>query len=109
MPSKKHYIITAITLSAIAAASGLLIGAANLITRDQIKKNEVKKFNAGIAAIFGEGAYTADFNPKIENDKYLVSSYHVHNNELNSFLEFYLYNVQLMNMCLLSMVQNLCI
>lgn len=81
MPSKKHYIITAITLGTIAATSGLLIGAANLITRDQIKKNEIKKFNEGIAAIFGEGAYTADFNPKIENDQYLVSSYHVHNND----------------------------
>ena len=82
MPSKKHYIITAITLGAIAAASGVLIGAANLITRDQIKKNEAKKFNAGIVAIFGEGAYTSDFSPNI-NDGYLVSSYHV-NNEDNS-------------------------
>ena len=78
MPSKKHYIITAITLGAIAAASGVLIGAANLITRDQIKKNEAKKFNAGIVAIFGEGAYTSDFSPNI-NEGYLVSSYHVNN------------------------------
>ena len=81
MPSKKHYIITAITLGAIAAASGVLIGAANLITRDQIKKNEEKKFNAGIVAIFGEGAYTSDFDPNIESSTYLVSSYHVHSKD----------------------------
>ena len=77
MPSKKHYIFTAVTLGAIAGISAGLIGLANLITRDQIDKNEKKKFNAGIVAIFGEGAYTTDFSKNIELD-YLVSSYHVH-------------------------------
>ncbi len=80
MPSKKHYILTAVTLGAIASISAGLIGLANLITRDQIAKNEKKKFNAGIVAIFGEGAYTTDFSKKIELD-YLVSSYHVHSND----------------------------
>lgn len=53
--SKKHYIITSITLGAIAAVSAGLIGVANLITRDQIAKNEYNKTMSGIAAIF-EGA-----------------------------------------------------
>ena len=53
--SKKHYIITSITLGAIAAVSAGLIGVANLITRDKIAKNEYDKTMSGIAAIF-EGA-----------------------------------------------------
>ena len=40
MPNKKHYIITAITLGAIAAASAVLIASANLITKKRIEKNE---------------------------------------------------------------------
>ena len=53
--SKKHYIITAVTLGLIAATSAGLIGVANLITRDQIAKNEYNKTMSGIASIF-EGA-----------------------------------------------------
>ena len=78
MPSKKHYIITSLTLGIIAAASAAIIGGVNLLTRDQIKKNEEKSFNKGIAAIFGERARTHDFG----NQKcltYVVASYHVHN------------------------------
>ena len=54
--SKKHYIITGLTLGAIAACSAALIGVTNLVTRDQIVKNEQNKIQAGIAAIYGEGA-----------------------------------------------------
>ena len=57
----KHYIITSISLGLIAAASAGLIGVVNLITREQIKKNEEKKFNAGITAIFGENKTTSLF------------------------------------------------
>ena len=53
--SKKHYIITAVTLGLIAATSAGLIGVANLITRDKIAKNEYDKTMSGISAIF-EGA-----------------------------------------------------
>lgn len=56
MPSKKHYIITSITLGAIAMASAVLIGVTNLATRNQIKKNEQNKINAGISEIFGKSA-----------------------------------------------------
>ena len=53
--SKKHYIITAVTLGLIAATSAGLIGVANLITKDKIAKNEYDKTMNGISAIF-EGA-----------------------------------------------------
>jgi len=53
--SKKHYIITAVTLGLIAATSAGLIGVANLITKDKIAKNEYNKTMSGISAIF-EGA-----------------------------------------------------
>ena len=78
MPSKKHYIITAITLGAIAAASGVLIGLANVVTDKRIKQNEVNRFNAGITAIFGEGSETTDFEKDTEDKiEYVDSSYHV--------------------------------
>lgn len=55
MPSNKmHYIITSITLGAIAASSALLISLTNLATRKQIDINEKNKINAGINEIFGE-------------------------------------------------------
>lgn len=54
--SKKHYIMTSITLGAIAAVSAGLIGLANLVTRDKIAKNEYDKTMSGIAAIFGDNA-----------------------------------------------------
>lgn len=80
MPNKKHYIITAITLGAIAMGSAALIGAANLITKNRIEQNEIKKFNEGITAIFGENSSSSPFSLDI-NDHYLVSSYHVDKNE----------------------------
>ena len=81
MPSKKHYIITAVTLGAIAMTSGLLIGAANLITRNQIKKNEIKKFNEGITAIFGEGTEAREFSMNIKNIQYVDDVYTVKTSE----------------------------
>ena len=57
MSSKvKKYIITAVVLGSIAMASGLLIGVTNLVTKDQIAKNEKNKLNIGVKNIFGEGA-----------------------------------------------------
>ena len=54
--SKKHYIITAVTLGAIAACSAALIGVTNLVTRNKIAQNELNRVQAGIIAIYGEGA-----------------------------------------------------
>ena len=54
MSDKKKYIITSITLGAIAASSGLLIGVTNLLTKDQIAKNEENKINNGIKEIFDQ-------------------------------------------------------
>lgn len=48
----KKYIMTSIVLGAIAAASGILIGATNLITKERIAQNEKNKVKEGIADIF---------------------------------------------------------
>ena len=62
MASKKHYIITSLTFGAIAAGSAALIGVTNLITKDQIAKNEKNKIKAGICEIFGKSAtISSDF------------------------------------------------
>ena len=48
--------MTSIVLGSIAAASGLLIGVTNLITKDQIARNEKNKIQDGIAAIFKQNS-----------------------------------------------------
>ena len=80
MPSKKHYIITSLTLGIIAATSAALIGVTNLVTRDQIKKNEENKIKAGICKIFGKTAsisfkYDCDqcYNEPIKVDNYSIN------------------------------------
>ena len=65
--NKKHYIVTSITLGVIASLSAGLIALTDLITKDQIKQNEINKINAGIASIFGDS-----ISIKSEND---LSSY----------------------------------
>ena len=52
MPNVKKYLITAITLGAIAMASGALIGVTNLITAERIKQNEANKINEGVKEVF---------------------------------------------------------
>ncbi len=49
---KKHYIMTALTLGLIGAASAALIGLTNLATRDQIAENERQKIALGIRRVF---------------------------------------------------------
>lgn len=56
MANVKHYVITSITLGAIAAVSALAIGASNLITKERITANAKKKINDSIVALFGEGS-----------------------------------------------------
>ena len=77
----KKYIITAVTLGVIAAASAGIIGLTNLLTEKQIAINEQKRFNAGIVAIFGENA-SVDTKYKNEaNGKYVQEWYWVHMGE----------------------------
>ena len=52
----KKYIITAVTLGVIAAASAGLIGLTNLFTAKQIAKNEQNRIKAGIVEIFSDDA-----------------------------------------------------
>ena len=74
MVNKKHYILTSITLGTIAAASALLIGGANMLTRDKIAENELNRIYGGIAEIFGESA-TISSETSIENDTYKYVEY----------------------------------
>ena len=69
MASKKHYIITAITLGLIAASSAVLIGVTNLVTAKRIANNEVLKINAGIEQIYGKTA-TISSDYDLEGYKY---------------------------------------
>ena len=50
----KKYVVTAITLGLIAAASAGLVAGANLLTREKIKQNEIEKINNGMSNIFGK-------------------------------------------------------
>ena len=56
----KKYIITAVTLGVIAAASAGLIGLTNLFTAKQIAKNEQNRIKAGIVEIFSSDAEILD-------------------------------------------------
>ena len=72
MASKKHYIITSLTLGAVAAGSAALIGVTNLVTKDQIVKNEKNKINAGIMEIYGK---SATISQEFALDGYKYSEY----------------------------------
>jgi len=76
---KKHYLITALTLGIITAASAAIIGLTNMVTRDQIARNEENKINAGIVEIFGENAKKSGDQHNLENYKYVQYYYDVTN------------------------------
>ena len=59
----KKYIITAVTLGVIAAASAGLIDLTNLLTAKQIQKNEQNKIKAGIVEIFADDAEILEEKP----------------------------------------------
>ena len=65
----KKYIITAVTLGVIAAASAGLIGLTNLFTAKQIALNEQKRIKAGIVEIFADD--TEILEEKAVSDKEL--------------------------------------
>ncbi|MBP5694785.1 MAG: hypothetical protein J6X03_05065 [Bacilli bacterium] len=74
MGNSKHYIITAITLGIIGAGSAGLIGLTNLITKDQIEKNQIEKINKGLAMVFEEGTSFSEAN-SIDGVQYLDAYY----------------------------------
>ena len=74
MANKKHYILTSITLGTIAAASALLIGGANMLTRNKIAENELNRIYNGIAEIFGDSAVISS-ETSIEKDTYKYVEY----------------------------------
>ena len=74
MAKVKHYVLVSVTLGAIAAASALLIGATNMLTKESIAQNEQNKINSGIAGIFGDSAKISS-ESKIENDDYKYVNY----------------------------------
>lgn len=74
MANKKHYIFTSLTLGLIAAASALLIGGSNMLTKDKIAQNETNKINSGIAEIFGESAAISS-EANLENNDYKYVNY----------------------------------
>ena len=80
MSNVRKYVLTAVTLGCIAMASGLLIGATNMITKDRIAGNEANKINEGFADIFGEGATgKEDENFEEGNYTYLKAKYIIQN------------------------------
>ena len=80
--SKKHYILTAVTLGSIAAVAAGVIGLTNLLTKDRIALNEQKRIQNGIKEIFGDEAEILN-KFKISDKKYdyLVYGYQVKANE----------------------------
>lgn len=80
---KKKYLVTALTLGCITAASALLIGLTNMITRNQIIQNEQNKVLAGIASIFGENSKIASEGEDSKEDDYVTYYYEVKDNENN--------------------------
>ena len=54
MPNIKKYLMTAIVLGSISMASGLLIGATNLVTKGPIAEYEKNQISNGIKEIFAD-------------------------------------------------------
>lgn len=89
MASKKHYILTSITLGLIAAASALLIGGSNLLTKERIKQNEQDSIYRGIAYIFSDSAeISSDSEIKNDDYKYVEHVYEIKVNETDSGYAF---------------------
>ncbi|MBP5575076.1 MAG: hypothetical protein J6X50_05050 [Bacilli bacterium] len=81
MTNVKKYIITAVILGSIAMASGLLIGATNLITKDPIKENEINRINKGIKEVFDmPNGYVID-NGEVEGYTYIKHYYSIQADE----------------------------
>ena len=89
MANMKKYIITAVTLGVIAATSGLLIGLTNMITRDQIARNEVAKVQSGIKSIFGDNIVVGEEKEVWEGYQHkYADSYYVVKDSANTDIGF---------------------
>ena len=80
MSNVKKYVLTAITLGLIAMASGLLIGATNLITAERIEKNNQLKIEKGIKEVLqtSDNPYIYEMdNGSLDGYKYLDKCYGV--------------------------------
>ena len=82
MSNVKKYVLTAVTLGLIAMASGLLIGATNLITAEKIEKNNQLKIEEGIYDVFNidtkhDAAFYLDYGP-VSGYNYIKHAYEVH-------------------------------
>ena len=85
MANAKHYILTSLTLGLIAAASALLIGGSNLLTKEKIKQNEIDKVNSGIATIFGDSAKILSEADIVSDDyQYVEHVYEISVNDVES-------------------------
>ena len=86
MSNKKKYIMTSITLGAIASISAVLIALSNLATKDKIAQNEIDRINAGITNIFGKNAVISaqksinEYGLTVDTS-YISTVYTVKNNE----------------------------
>ncbi len=76
MANTKRYVITAITLGLICAASGALIGVTNAITAKRIDQNEKDNIQRGFAEIYGQNPVVSDPKP-IEGKDYTNQVYTV--------------------------------
>ena len=82
--SKKHYILTAVTLGSIAAVAAGIIGLTNLATKDRIAENELKRIQNGIKEIFGKDAEILNkFKISDKDYEYLIYGYQVKNEAEN--------------------------
>ena len=80
MSNVKKYVLTAVTLGLIAMASGLLIGATNLITADRIEKNNQLKIENGIKEVLkaSDDPYIYEMDTgSLDGYKYLDKCYGV--------------------------------
>ena len=80
MSNVKKYVLTAVTLGLIAMASGLLIGATNLITAERIEKNNQLKIENGIKEVLditGDPYVYEMDNGSLDGYKYLTKCYGV--------------------------------
>ena len=82
MSNMKKYLLTAVVLGSIAMASGLLIGATNLVTSGPIAAYEKNQINNGIKAIFSDCEnlyYSNDEDIEINKENpYVNHIYHIY-------------------------------
>ena len=95
MPNVKKYLMTSIILGSIAMASGLLIGATNLVTSGPIAEYEQTQINNGIKEVFkgyDNIHYAKDEDvEQTDENKYVTHVYYVYdgvneNDENNTFV-----------------------